>query len=362
MNKEEAFEFISRMDWMHPKMKEACKVVEHELFRPKQEPPIDIELSDSLKAKLKEYAEKVASEMYEEYKQKKIAENNNSCPNDSNNWIQSPLDEDSDLISIQGDELIFTTHEGKGRVVICKKGERFYFDKKLINNLGEHEHIRNLIFKFNENKNAGRFYHLDFPNGEPNKEAYVSGYDDLGKPIIEQKPFQINCGPIEEEKRNSGCFEKVYIYVPITNEYKVLNKSASDGKIFYRLALKKEIPKEFMILDGAVYHSGAEVTKQVSEIVMKLINDYEEGLAKEEEKKDEPEGTLFLADDLKVFGVSYDHENKCVIYSYFNRGEFEKVTRHSNGEFTYKGIKLGATTTNKLKDSILDYWTNVINK
>jgi len=170
MNKEEAFEFISRMDWMHPKMKEACKVVEHELFRPKQEPPIDIELSDSLKAKLKEYAEKVASEMYEEYKQKKIAENNNSCPNDSNNWIQSPLDEDSDLISIQGDELIFTTHEGKGRVVICKKGERFYFDKKLINNLGEHEHIRNLIFKFNENKNAGRFYHLDFPNGEP-KEA-----------------------------------------------------------------------------------------------------------------------------------------------------------------------------------------------
>ena len=40
MNKEEAFEFISRFDFMHPKMKEACKVVEHELFRPKQEPPI----------------------------------------------------------------------------------------------------------------------------------------------------------------------------------------------------------------------------------------------------------------------------------------------------------------------------------
>ena len=218
---------------------------------------------------------------------REIEENEYICPNDSNNWIQSPLDKDSDLISIQGDELIFTTHEGKGRVVICKKGERFYFDKKLINNLGEHEHIRNLIFKFNENKNAGRFYHLDFPNGEPNKEAYVSGYDDLGKPIIEQKPFQINCSPIGEEKRNSGCFEKVYIYVPITDEYKVLNKSASDGKIFYRLALKKEIPKEFMILDGAVYHSGVEVTKQVSEIVMKLINDYEAGLGKGGEKKDE---------------------------------------------------------------------------
>lgn len=137
---------------------------------------------------------------------REIEENEYICPNDSNNWIQSPLDEDSDLISIQGDELIFTTHEGKGRVVICKKGERFYFDKKLINNLGEHEHIRNLIFKFNENKNAGRFYHLDFPNGEPNKEAYVSGYDDLGKPIIEQKPFQINCGPIEEEKKTCTFF------------------------------------------------------------------------------------------------------------------------------------------------------------
>ena len=252
---------------------------------------------------------------------REIEENEYICPNDSNNWIQSPLDEDSDLISIQGDELIFTTHEGKGRVVICKKGERFYFDKKLINNLGEHEHIRNLIFKFNENKNAGRFYHLDFPNGEPNKEAYVSGYDDLGKPIIEQKPFQINCSPIGEEKRNSGCFEKVYIYVPITDEYKVLNKSASDGKIFYRLALKKEIPKEFMILDGAVYHSGVEVTKQVSEIVMKLINDYEAGLAKEEEKKEEDNLCQFVSNleqmsrcELTIFNKLKRNEAKILIF------------------------------------------------
>ncbi len=288
MNKEEAFEFISRMDWMHPKMKEACKVVEHELFRPKQEPPM-------------------------------------------------------------------INHKGLKEVMkfVVKKYVVF---EGLVNPLVDQ------IMKTIQDHLGGLVYHFDYPNGEPNKEAYVSGYDDLGKPIIEQKPFQINCSPIEEEKRNSGCFEKVYIYVPITDEYKVLNKSASDGKIFYRLALKKEIPKEFMILDGAVYHSGAEVTKQVSEIVMKLINDYEAGLGKGGEKKDEPEGTLFLADDLKVFGVSYDHENKCVIYSYFNRGEFEKVTRHSNGEFTYKGIKLGDTTTNKLKDCILDYWTNCFNK
>jgi len=33
MNKEEAFEFISRMDWMHPKMKQACKVIEQELSK-----------------------------------------------------------------------------------------------------------------------------------------------------------------------------------------------------------------------------------------------------------------------------------------------------------------------------------------
>jgi len=136
-----------------------------------------------------------------------------------------------------------------------------------------------------------------------------------------QKPNQVNYSHIEEEKRNSGCFEKVYIYVPITNEYKVLNKSASDGKIFYRLALKKEIPKEFMILDGAVYHSGAEVTKQVSEIVMKLINDYEAGLAKEEEKKDEDNLGQFVSNleqmsrcELTIFNKLKRNEAKTLIF------------------------------------------------
>lgn len=194
---------------------------------------------------------------------REIEENEYICPNDSNNWIQSPLDEDSDLISIQGDELIFTTHEGKGRVVICKKGERFYFDKKLINNLGEHEHIRNLIFKFNENKNGGRFYHLDFPNGEPNKEAYVSGYDDLGKPIIEQKPFQINCSPIEEEKKTCTFFLYSNAEIrEVSNAVNAVIYILKDGSNVYRIERRNS---------GELYHNGLLVDEVSAQKIKELM-------------------------------------------------------------------------------------------
>jgi len=295
MNKEEAFEFISRMDWMHPKMKQACKVIEQELSKKSLNRDEIIDIADKyIGMKPEDFGVNSYAGLSELFTLEILK-------------LQNPNQEPPIL---------------KGR------------DKPI----------------------------LEFWLGEFEKNL-EKAFDKASKEVFEEILNEYEQGGIAENKHSCTDNEPLFIDVPIDENSKITKHESDCHGVKYWFGVGTAtllIYKEHC--NNCYYHSGGLIKGEMNSIIDKIVQDYEEGLAKEEEKKDEPEGTLFLADDLKVFGVSYDHENKCVIYSYFNRGEFEKVTRHSNGEFTYKGIKLGATTTNKLKDSILDYWTNVINK
>ena len=251
-------------------------------------------------------------ENLEEYIQRQIKLETSEITKVNPNSLHLLIGKNSKIVgrkeTFEGVQYLFRV--GTTKIVIYRENcnQCYYHDWQLIK--GEMNSIIDKIVQEYEKYNMSGKY-----TGDANKEVYVTGYDPKGLPFIGEKPTQpymdihqstsngfitkpctleeaekmeikFDCSPIEEEKRNSGCFEKVLINVPLIGNFKVKYKEPSDGKLFYGLVYEA-IVKEFMLLDGVIYYQDVEVTNQCGKKVKQIINDYEAGLAKGEEKKDE---------------------------------------------------------------------------
>lgn len=131
-----------------------------------------------------------------------------------------------------------------------------------------------------------------------------------------QKPNQVNYSHIEEEKP----YTTSNILEGITKKGYILKMDEYEGNKIYKFKLGNDT---FQIkkINGKYSYKGMQLTETQSNKIDKVVKDYEAGLAKEEEKKDEDNLGQFVSNleqmsrcELTIFNKLKRNEAKTLIF------------------------------------------------